>query len=120
MLILIFSACPILSYGRRGSVCPLAASVGKTVCIEDRQLCDGAWDCPDREDEHPIMCLFYRAVRILGVYMCVCLSTHVCKCRCRPINVYYFIAICLHVRHRNILSNYPQERNVPFALVLYF
>ena len=51
-----------MPYGRRGSVCPLAAAVGKTVCIEDRQLCDGAWDCPDREDEHPIMCLFYTAV----------------------------------------------------------
>ena len=59
------SACPQSDDGHHGFLCPNAAILGTKVCIDISQLCDGSWDCPDLEDEHPTMCLFYRAVCII-------------------------------------------------------
>ena len=44
-----------------------------------RALCDGFYDCPDKEDENPDHCLFYKTVGfsfllILLVFIKICLS----------------------------------------------
>ena len=44
--------------------CPSPDFRGRYRCIDDRSLCDGFFDCPDREDENPDMCLFYKTVSV--------------------------------------------------------
>ena len=44
--------------------CPRPDRRGRFRCIDDRALCDGFYDCPDKEDENPDHCLFYKTVRI--------------------------------------------------------
>jgi hypothetical protein len=44
--------------------CPSPDFRGRYRCIDDRSLCDGFFDCPDREDENPDMCLFYKTVSL--------------------------------------------------------
>lgn len=43
--------------------CPSPDFRGRYRCIDDRSLCDGFFDCPDREDENPDMCLFYKTTK---------------------------------------------------------
>ena len=43
--------------------CPRPDRRGRFRCIDDRALCDGFYDCPDKEDENPDHCLFYKTVR---------------------------------------------------------
>ena len=42
--------------------CPTPDFRGRYRCIDDRQLCNGFFDCPGREDENPEQCLFYKTV----------------------------------------------------------
>ena len=44
--------------------CPRPDRRGRFRCIDDRALCDGFYDCPDKEDENPDHCLFYKTVSI--------------------------------------------------------
>ena len=49
--------------------CPSPDFRGRYRCIDDRSLCDGFFDCPDREDENPDMCLFYKTVSVNNFVM---------------------------------------------------
>lgn len=43
--------------------CPRPDRRGRFRCIDDRALCDGFYDCPDKEDENPDHCLFYKTTK---------------------------------------------------------
>lgn len=43
--------------------CPKPDRRGRFRCIDDRALCDGFYDCPDKEDENPDHCLFYKTTK---------------------------------------------------------
>ena len=57
-----FSECPRSEDRMERFACPSPDFRGRYRCIDDRSLCDGFFDCPDREDENPDMCLFYKTV----------------------------------------------------------
>ena len=59
--------------------CPRPDRRGRFRCIDDRALCDGFYDCPDKEDENPDHCLFYKTVRI---------SIHISKIGRKPDQIY--------------------------------
>lgn len=43
--------------------CPRPDRRGRFRCIDDRSLCDGFYDCPNKEDESPEHCLFYKMTK---------------------------------------------------------
>ena len=59
-----FSECPRSEDRMERFACPSPDFRGRYRCIDDRSLCDGFFDCPDREDENPDMCLFYKTVSV--------------------------------------------------------
>ena len=62
----IISECPRSPDHMERFACPRPDRRGRFRCIDDRALCDGFYDCPDKEDENPDHCLFYKTVG--GVY----------------------------------------------------
>ena len=60
------SECPRSPDHMERFACPRPDRRGRFRCIDDRALCDGFYDCPDKEDENPDHCLFYKTVRILN------------------------------------------------------
>ena len=62
---ILFSECPRSPDHMERFACPRPDRRGRFRCIDDRALCDGFYDCPDKEDENPDHCLFYKTVRIL-------------------------------------------------------
>ena len=61
---ILFPECPRSPDHMERFACPRPDRRGRFRCIDDRALCDGFYDCPDKEDENPDHCLFYKTVRI--------------------------------------------------------
>ena len=58
----LISECPRSPDHMERFACPRPDRRGRFRCIDDRALCDGFYDCPDKEDENPDHCLFYKTV----------------------------------------------------------
>lgn len=56
------AVCPVAEDGVEKFRCPLSRGLGRDFCIDDNDLCNGRYDCPEHEDEDPTMCLFYHVV----------------------------------------------------------
>ena len=59
---ILFLECPRSPDHMERFACPRPDRRGRFRCIDDRALCDGFYDCPDKEDENPDHCLFYKTV----------------------------------------------------------
>nr|QTY40849.1 venom polypeptide precursor [Doratifera vulnerans] len=55
--------CPAQEDGTKRFSCPTKDAQERYRCIDDYQLCDGAQDCPNGEDENRMGCMFYNSVK---------------------------------------------------------
>ena len=62
LLLSFFPECPRSSDRMERFACPTPDARARYRCIDDRSLCDGFFDCPNKEDENPGQCLFYKTV----------------------------------------------------------
>lgn len=62
--------CPVFEIGPMQGLerfsCPSKDGKGYK-CIMDHEICDGYYDCPNKEDEDRTMCMFYKAVSTIYI-----------------------------------------------------
>uniref|UniRef100_A0A915HJ45 Uncharacterized protein n=1 Tax=Romanomermis culicivorax TaxID=13658 RepID=A0A915HJ45_ROMCU len=63
LFVFLHQAC-IQNHQTKRVMCPTVRNARNPVasCIDIKQLCSGQPECPGSEDEHPIECMFYKAV----------------------------------------------------------